>query len=100
MLDPEGVVAISSRGLSAATPPVTWSNMVPDPEAGRSMPTPSWLSPNLSAPADELAHEVARTCDFQNPHISREFAEDAEVARHFALIGAGARSACSHHRSA
>src|SRR5262249_40462014 len=47
--------------------------------------------PNLPAPADELAHEVARSCDFQNPHIPREFTEDAEVARHFALIGAEAR---------
>ena len=35
MFDPEGVVAIS-RGLSEATPPVTWCNMFLDPGGGRS----------------------------------------------------------------
>ena len=37
MFDPERVVAIS-QGLSAATPPVTWSNMVLDPEGVAACP--------------------------------------------------------------
>ena len=93
MFDSEGVVAIS-RGPSAATPPVTWSNMVLDPESGSQHAHPILAVPQLVGTrrrtCDEVAHEVARSCDFQNPHISREFTEDAEVARHFALIEAGA----------